>query len=490
MKRSYLFWASFSGLLAAIACGNSVSGEGKVDDESNGDGDLSPGGMNGDGDLPGDGDGDGDDPTGSGGAPDSCTDDEQCPNGVPICDGGFGMCRACNGDLECEARSSDSPFCDQGTCSACRDDDDCSADSPVCGEDGQCRVCEAHAECESLACDVEAGQCIAQGKIVYILAKAGAAENCGSLELPCYGTTPALPLLSAARNYLVLQPTGASLEDYGGIVLPNVEGLTVIGHQVRIDPVDDEPAITVTAGEVTLEDMRLESPASGVECSGGAFSLLRSSVSGAENGVLASSCDVSVVDSRFSENDVGIAAGTGATVTVDRSLIEAGRLALQFSNVEQFHVQNSIFANQASTYSFDAALYLYAAEPSVFSFNTIYGITNNQGYDGIVYGVSSPITLTSNISWGNCNTQSCLDSEFTGMSNATMSYMLTTQPVVGTQNIVGDPLFVDAEGGDFSLMEDSPARDTGNPVGAPAVDFFGNPRTVGDAPDRGAIELQ
>src|SRR5690606_20072789 len=133
----------------------------------------------------------------------------------------------------------------------------------------------------------------------------------------------------------------------------------------------------------------------------------RSYVTGAENGILASNCDVSVVDSRFSENDVGIAGGTGGTVTVDRTLIQAGRLALQFSQVAQFQVHNSIFANQASTYSFDAALYLGAEEPSVFSFNTIYGITNNEGYNGVVYGVSSPITLTSNISWGNCSTQSC-----------------------------------------------------------------------------------
>src|SRR5690606_15053064 len=98
-----------------------------------------------------------------------------------------------------------------------------------------------------------------------------------------------------------------------------------------------------------LDDMRLESPTNGVECSGGAFSLLRSYVTGAENGILASNCDVSVVDSRFSENDVGIAAGTGGTVTVDRTLIQAGRLALQFSQVAQFQVHNSIFANQAST---------------------------------------------------------------------------------------------------------------------------------------------
>lgn len=58
-------------------------------------------------------------------------------------------------------------------------------------------------------------------------------------------------------------------------------------------------------------------------------------------------------------------------------------------------------------------------------------------------------------------------------------------------NINTNPLFVNAAGGDVSLMSNSPAIDLGDPAAPdlPATDFAGNPRTVGPAPDMGALEF-
>jgi hypothetical protein len=60
----------------------------------------------------------------------------------------------------------------------------------------------------------------------------------------------------------------------------------------------------------------------------------------------------------------------------------------------------------------------------------------------------------------------------------------------GADNSSENPLFVDAAGGDFHLMPDSPCVDTGNSAVASAdgVDIDGNERIIGSSVDRGADE--
>lgn len=54
--------------------------------------------------------------------------------------------------------------------------------------------------------------------------------------------------------------------------------------------------------------------------------------------------------------------------------------------------------------------------------------------------------------------------------------------------VEADPLFVDADGGDFSLRADSPALDLALPAYSQPTDFDGVARPQGDAPDLGAFE--
>jgi hypothetical protein len=52
-----------------------------------------------------------------------------------------------------------------------------------------------------------------------------------------------------------------------------------------------------------------------------------------------------------------------------------------------------------------------------------------------------------------------------------------------------DPRFVNSAGGDYHLGAGSPAVDAGTATGAPIVDFEGDPRPQGTAPDIGADEM-
>jgi hypothetical protein len=60
---------------------------------------------------------------------------------------------------------------------------------------------------------------------------------------------------------------------------------------------------------------------------------------------------------------------------------------------------------------------------------------------------------------------------------------------IGTDDISADPLFFDAEAGDFRLPLRSPCIDAGTGVGAPATDFYGVARPQGEEVDIGAYEL-
>ena len=61
----------------------------------------------------------------------------------------------------------------------------------------------------------------------------------------------------------------------------------------------------------------------------------------------------------------------------------------------------------------------------------------------------------------------------------TISYSDVEEGVLpGTGNISENPMFADAANGDYHLSGDSPAIDAGTNVGAPAIDFEGDPRPM------------
>ncbi|MBP5544840.1 MAG: PEGA domain-containing protein [Kiritimatiellae bacterium] len=70
------------------------------------------------------------------------------------------------------------------------------------------------------------------------------------------------------------------------------------------------------------------------------------------------------------------------------------------------------------------------------------------------------------------------------------TYTDSSPKPAGTGNLAKDPLFIDAESGDFRLQFASPVKNKGKAsLAACALDLAGLPRAIGTAPDMGAYEI-
>ncbi|HMG55987.1 MAG TPA: hypothetical protein VK601_20960, partial [Kofleriaceae bacterium] len=87
----------------------------------------------------------------------------------------------CTRDEDC-GRST--PFCVDTVCAVCKASESCPTARPVCDMTGHdCRTCVKDAECDSGACDLAAGTCVEQGKILYV-------SPGGTVTDPCTRTMP------------------------------------------------------------------------------------------------------------------------------------------------------------------------------------------------------------------------------------------------------------------------------------------------------------
>ena len=106
-----------------------------------------------------------------------CTSGTQCDPAAPYCVA-EACAEACDDNSQCPGfGQTDIPFCESGTCVACRDAADCTVAAPVCSG-GACRACEAHGECPSDLCDRDAGTCIDEATIVYVVPAGSTTSSC------------------------------------------------------------------------------------------------------------------------------------------------------------------------------------------------------------------------------------------------------------------------------------------------------------------------
>jgi len=111
------------------------------------------------------------------------------------------------------------------------------------------------------------------------------------------------------------------------------------------------------------------------------------------------------------------------------------------------------------------------------------------GYNGVCAGCSNPgfatLTLTNNIITGHTTGIYAYPDSNTSVVAATHSLFYDNDANIGgatitsTDEITGsDPLFLNAAGGNFHLLPNSPAIDTGTPIPWLTTDIDGDPRPL------------
>ena len=150
-------------------------------------------------------------------------------------------------------------------------------------------------------------------------------------------------------------------------------------------------------------------------------------------------------------------------------------------------IRNNLIIDNSNTGEYQGAIRVNGGDITTISYNTIVGNSVNENFIGII-GCASGTIVSSNIIFGSQFPAGGDGQTLIGCSDTKNNLSDVDITSTGTGNIIGDPMFADAEAGDYSLSEGSAAIDAGEVAAAPEVDVNGDPRPSGAGPDIGAIE--
>ena len=415
---------------------------------------------------------------------DLCTTDAECDAAAPICDPD-GSCRGCVGANECIAKDSAVPICTGGRCVQCFDNQDCQMEEArICDPSTRlCRGCEFHRECRSEVCDLDTGACVSEAEVVYASASAiGSSSDC-SRASPCFFLPDAVASVGVGKPYLRLLPgqymQHLSITDRDAIIVG--EGATL---NLRSSP-DPEAGVTVTGfHEVVIDSLRVTNvpQGNGLSCTNAQVTVRRGRFERSLGDGI--NCQgVTVIDSNASDNEgVGIAS-FDTMMVVERSIITRNAGG---GIVGAGLIRNNLILDNGAL-SGDIGAVCAEGDGTIIAYNTIVSNRVNENF-GIVQCLPDTV-VSSNIVFGNTVADAQTASQtLTGCVGTRHNLSEVDLSATGTNNLVGDPQFVNPLTGDYSLGRESPAIDAGEPETAPEVDFFSNPRPRGSLPDIGAIE--
>jgi hypothetical protein len=353
---------------------------------------------------------------------------------------------------------------------------------------------------------MSSGECVAEADIVYV-GGTGASDGagCGTVAVPCASIKFGLTQLSGSRQTVVVESGsyGEQLDISSGTV-------TIVGRgDVTVDPnlTIAEQGIFKLSGDadVRLSNLVLAPNSTtnetfGVHCNSAtaAVGLDGVEVSGVQGGILSvgvfsDQCDVIILGSTI-KGGTGLGLSvTGGSVTLERSEVSGnagGGMTIDgasFSIVDNFIVNNGSDGADGSPEG-GVSLLNTDGLGEAFAFNTLYGNGIDDGADGYSslkcsntsLVASSNIIVTGGQGGGNGSVSSLCTIHYSLIEGASV--------FPGDFNITGDPKFVDAGDGDYHIQAGSACIDKADPSSPPMVDYDGEERPMGSAPDIGADE--
>jgi len=168
--------------------------------------------------------------------------------------------------------------------------------------------------------------------------------------------------------------------------------------------------------------------------------------------------------------------------------------AIYLTGASNAKIGNCLFANNAAARHAGSVLSINSTNTTIF--NSTF-ISNTSGAGGTGNAILISASTSSSATVKNCifynNSPNVSDVTYNGSSTLSIQNCLGST-LIGTSmanNITGNPLFVDFNNGDYTLLCESPAVNTGDASGLtlPSTDLNGFPRTLNTV-DMGAYENQ
>jgi len=340
---------------------------------------------------------------------------------------------------------------------------DCTPDRPVC-DTGTCRGCAVDSECASTVCDVDTGRCVPAEQIRYAQSDGLDSADCSQLT-PC-SAAKSLATVDATHTWVRFVPGTYSA------TLTVASGCTIVGTGADLGM----HGLTAQGGAV----VRVRGlSAFDYVCTDASLDL---AALAAGNIAAEPGCQLRVEETAVGPGQLYVSDST--SVTVDRSNISA---------IDLNPVGTAPISIIATSSIFRQALLSNGTVSSasiVFAFNTFYfpgGQAVACGADSITPpGILFVDNIFYSVGVGSGNSVQTAGANCNFDTNVIFPQSL----VIGTNNILADPLFADAAHADLHLTNGSPAVDAAKTTANdPTADLDGTRRPQRVRLDIGAYEL-